>query len=296
MHEVQIQDHQEDKSGRRNTTRHCCYRWCKVETQGIDPVPPNQRPHTRIWDNFTIWFSVSSTLAYLMIGMLGWQLYELAFWQAFLCIVLGNMIASIPGMYIHRLAKYHFLRPTNATHFAGSIYSTLGFRTGLRQMVLVRYSFGYYGGKLISALNWINSVGWMIINIIQSAQFFVAMGTPGQPSSLPLWAGVVILAVATWIICLIGYKLIHNLQRWLWIPMWTAFGLLFGLGLARYDPNRSVLSYPEAEPKAVMSFFGLIYSSTALWPFAAADFTVRQVCYCSYHLCSLCAHACITCT
>lgn len=143
-------------------------------------------------------------------------------------------------------------------------------------MVLVRYSFGYYGGKVVSALNWINSAGWMIINIIQSAQFFAAMGRPGEPR-LPLWAGVVILAVATWIICLIGYKLIHSLQRWLWIPIWTAFGLLFGLGLAGYDLNSSVLSYPAAESRAVLSFFGLIYSSTALWPFAAADFTVSQV-------------------
>lgn len=110
MHEEQIQEHQEDKITQRDTTRHC-YRWCKVETQGIDPVPPDQRPHTRIWDNFTIWFSVSSTLAYLMIGMLGWQLYELAFWQAFLCIVLGNGIASIPGMHIQDTSSSYSLRP-----------------------------------------------------------------------------------------------------------------------------------------------------------------------------------------
>lgn len=181
-------------------------------------------------------------------------------------------------------------------YFTGAFFSTLGFQTGLPQMVLVRYSFGYHGGKLVSVLAWINNAGWMIINIIQSTQFFAAMGDTGQPV-LPMWAGVIILAALTWIICLVGYKLIHSLQRWLWIPMWTAFGLLYGLGLTRAGPISSVLSNPEAEFTAVMSFFALVYSGTALWPLAAGDFTVKQVCratifvpLCSNRFASFIAH------
>lgn len=271
MIEVHVHEHQEDKDEQREK-RQSCWKMFKMENQGIEPVPPDQRPHTRIWDNFTIWFSVSTTLAYVLLGMLGWQLYRLAFWQAFVCIVIGNMICSLPGINWEHVNKRRLM-----AYFTGAFFSTLGFRTGLPQMVLVRYSFGYHGGKLVSVLAWINNAGWMIINIIQSTQFFAAMGDTGQPV-LPMWAGVIILAALTWIICLVGYKLIHSLQRWLWIPMWTAFGLLYGLGLTRAGPISSVLSNPEAESTAVMSFFALIYSATALWPLAAGDFTVKQVC------------------
>jgi Permease for cytosine/purines, uracil, thiamine, allantoin len=64
---------------------------------GIKPVPESQRTHTRITDNFTLWFSVNTTLANLAIGALAIPVFGLGFWDSFSVILVCNVIAVAPG-------------------------------------------------------------------------------------------------------------------------------------------------------------------------------------------------------
>ena len=73
----------------------------EVDRQGIVPIPDDQRPHTRLMDNFTIWFSINSSWVPLTIGMLATLLYRITFWQGLLCIIFANIVAAIPGNYFY---------------------------------------------------------------------------------------------------------------------------------------------------------------------------------------------------
>lgn len=69
----------------------------QVEMQGIRPVPENERTHTSIFDNFTVWFSIDTTLANMSIGVLAIPVYNLGFWDSFACILVCNFIIVLPG-------------------------------------------------------------------------------------------------------------------------------------------------------------------------------------------------------
>lgn len=71
-----------------------------VEDQGIKPVSENERTHTRIIDNFTFWFSIASNVLTMALGVLGVHLFGLDFKVALGCIVLANLINSLPGVCV----------------------------------------------------------------------------------------------------------------------------------------------------------------------------------------------------
>lgn len=80
-----------------------------VEVQGIKPVSENERTHTRIIDNFTIWFSIASTVLTMVLGVIGVQLFGLDFKAALGCIVLANLLNSLPGMCeIHKQTSFSY--------------------------------------------------------------------------------------------------------------------------------------------------------------------------------------------
>jgi purine-cytosine permease-like protein len=68
-------------------------------------------------------------------------------------------------------------------------FSTFGARTGMRQMVLTRYSFGYYPAMLIAVLNIVSCIGWSAVNVVVGAQVIHAIS-----DKIPLEAGIGIIA------------------------------------------------------------------------------------------------------
>jgi purine-cytosine permease-like protein len=77
-------------------------------------------------------------------GALGPVVWELGWWDSFLIAVFFNLLGCI---------------------FVGLI-STIGPQTGMRTMVITRYSFGYWANKLIVVLTGITCLGWMTINTV----------------------------------------------------------------------------------------------------------------------------------
>lgn len=111
----------------------------RVEENGIRPLPVEERSERRFFNIFTIWFSINSNiLAYvlagphvqvmvltvvvnsILFGMLGPLAYNLSLRDSALVILFFNLLATT----------------------APGILATFGPKTGMRQMVHARYSFG----------------------------------------------------------------------------------------------------------------------------------------------------------
>lgn len=97
-----------------------------VEERGIERVLPEDRTDTKVSSIGTLWLSTNLTVSAFAIGALAKPAFSLGFVDAALTIVFFNLLGILPICF----------------------FSTLGPRFGLRQMVLSKYYFGYYGAKL----------------------------------------------------------------------------------------------------------------------------------------------------
>lgn len=97
-----------------------------VEQRGIERVLPDERTDTGMSKIGTLWLSANMTVSTFAIGALAQPVFDLGFVDTALTIVFVNILGILPVCF----------------------FSTFGPRLGLRQMVLSRYFFGYYGVKL----------------------------------------------------------------------------------------------------------------------------------------------------
>lgn len=69
--------------------------------------------------------------------------------------------------------------------------SYLGPTLGMRSMIIVRYSFGFYASKIIVLLNAITCIGWIVINTIAGGGLLY----DATDAKLPLVAAIIIVLV-----------------------------------------------------------------------------------------------------
>ncbi|KAI8143536.1 permease for cytosine/purines, uracil, thiamine, allantoin-domain-containing protein [Fennellomyces sp. T-0311] len=222
----------------------------KVEQQGITPTPEDGRPHTRITDNFTLWFTVNTNSICLSFGIIGMRLYHISFWEGFTCIVIANALSAIPG----------------------AIFTTFGPRYGFRQIVIARYSFGLIPTSILSAVNTFAFLGWGVVDVILGAQLLNEVQPSGQ-DSFPLWAATLIIVGVTLAVTIFGYNFVHFFERWSWIPLWIIFFILFGMSVHHIDFSTLTSSSDVGD---VLSFFSLIASAFPIWVQCASDFSSKQ--------------------
>ena len=67
-------------------------------------------------------------------------------------------------------------------------------------------------------LNILACIGWSSVNNIVGAQLIHAVN-----GNVPGFAGVLIIAIATFIVTLFGYKIVHAYEFWSWIPCFIVF-------------------------------------------------------------------------
>ncbi|KAK5631628.1 hypothetical protein RRF57_007342 [Xylaria bambusicola] len=131
-------------------------------------------------------------------------------------------------------------------------FSTFGAIFGLRQMVLSRF--------------------WSAVNVIVGAQLLHAIN-----HDVPGYAGILVIALSTLIICAFGYKLVHIYEHWSWIPSFIIFLIVLGTFARSGNFNaRLALATGPAEAGAVLSFAASIFGFATSWTSIAADYTVYQ--------------------
>lgn len=94
-----------------------------VELRGITPVPDEERVDKRFINIFLIWFTMSTNLLPIITGMVGTLAFGLSLKECSLLILFFSMLCTLPPAY----------------------FCTFGSRTGLRQMIQARFTFGYVG-------------------------------------------------------------------------------------------------------------------------------------------------------
>jgi NCS1 nucleoside transporter family len=184
------------------------------------------------------------------IGALAIPIFYLSFVDTALTIILVNVLGILPVCY----------------------FSTFGPRFGLRQMVLSRFWFGWYGVKVIAFFNILACLGWSSVNVIVGAQLLNAVN-----SDMPGWAGILVIALSTFLVCLFGYKIVHAYERWSWIPSLIVFLIVLGeFAHSGQFFNPEPLGTGPTEAGAVLSFAASVYGFATGWTSYAADYTVYQ--------------------
>ncbi|KAG9735645.1 purine-cytosine permease, partial [Aureobasidium melanogenum] len=223
-----------------------------IEQRGIERVPENERTETGIkalLNVMTMWLSANMVVSSFAIGILGPSVFYTGFADGILCILFFNIIGIIPV----------------------SFFSALGPQFGLRQMVLSRFWFGWWGVKLIAIFNVIACIGWSSVNSIVGAQLLNAVN-----NDVPGWAGILVIAFCTFAITLFGYKIVHIYEFWSWIPTFIVFLIVIGVFAHTGDFYNIPWDTGKSELGAVLSFGATIYGFATGWTSYAADYTVYQ--------------------
>ncbi|OPG10124.1 cytosine permease [Streptomyces sp. GKU 895] len=171
-----------------------------VETAGSEPIPDAERhgsPLQLLWT----WASPNIEFATVFIGVISVLFFGLSFWEATAAIVLGTAVGAITQGFL----------------------SLDGPRFGVPQMVIGRFSFGYFGNILPSAANGlIAGVGWFAVNSVSAA---FALNTLTDLRPLP---SLLLVVVAEIVIGFIGHNFVHTFEKYVF-PALAVIFLLAGV-------------------------------------------------------------------
>ncbi|RKK82570.1 hypothetical protein BFJ69_g3147 [Fusarium oxysporum] len=124
-----------------------------VEENGVRPVPIEQRTQTQHSNLFTVFFTCLLCILPLPTGALGTAVYGLGLRDVSLIIIFFNIVTCIPP----------------------AVISIGGCKTGMRQMIQARYSFGLYLGIIPILLNAGTVTGFTLVGSIVSGQAIAAV-------------------------------------------------------------------------------------------------------------------------
>ena len=169
-----------------------------LEKHTIGFVPESDR-HGKVRDLFTLWFGGNLAPLPIVTGALGPSLFGLSLWWSLVAFVVG--------------------------HLAGgalmALHSAQGPQMGIPQMIQSRGQFGTFGALIIVVIAAVMYLGFFSSNIVLAGQ-----SMHGIVDGIPVDVGIVAGALGSAVICIIGYRLIHLLNR---IGTWVlGIGILVG--------------------------------------------------------------------
>ncbi|MCJ1486393.1 purine-cytosine permease, partial [Schaereria dolodes] len=225
-----------------------------IEQRGIERVPEDERTDPNLRMIGTMWLAANMVVSSFAIGALAIPVFDLGFVDSLLTIFFINILGITPVCF----------------------FSTFGPKFGLRQMVLSRFYFGYYGVKIsvsfaVAIFNILACVGWSSVNVIVGAQLLNAVNT-----NVPGYAGIIIIAAATFIVTLFGYKVVHAYEFWSWIPCFIIFLIVLGEFAHSGKFSNLPMGVGNSEAGSILSFAASVFGFGTGWTSYAADYTVYQ--------------------
>ncbi|RDW87875.1 hypothetical protein BP5796_03569 [Coleophoma crateriformis] len=221
-----------------------------VEPHGPERITPDQKKLVPIWVMACIWSSGTFSLSSITLGMYGWE-YGLSLTQSVLAMLFGSLLGA----------------------FVAGWCSTFGSATGLRQVSVARYSFGWWPAKLIGLLNLVSQVGWAAVGCITGGNALSA----ASDYNVSLILGVVIIAVVSLVGSFGGYRSILMFDRYWWMPFAVIFLIYFGYVGSYQDKGYRAPATISGITKsgAILDFFAIYYGNSASWATIAADYYVH---------------------
>ena len=223
-----------------------------VESQAIDRKLPEERTGVRWTDQVNmalIWASGTMNVSCFATGFLGWQYYGLSLKQSILICIFASILGGAVSGFC----------------------ATFGPPTGLRQISVGRYSFGWYPNKLIALLNTIQQLGWSAVGCITGGLALQAVSN----GNLSIAVGIAIIATCAYFISFIGLKAILIYEKYAWLVYFIIFMIIFGM-TGRYTDNQTPASVTGIDLSAsVLSVVAIVYGSSASWATIASDYYVH---------------------
>lgn len=136
-------------------------------------------------------------------------------------------------------------------------------------MVLSRFWFGWWGVKLIALFNVLACIGWSSVNSIVGAQLINTVN-----NDVPGFAGILIIAFCTFVVCMFGYKVVHAYEFWSWLPATIIFLIVLGVFAHSRDFVNVAWETGKGEMGNVLSFGATVYGFATGWTSYSADYTV----------------------
>ena len=210
-----------------------------IEKHTIGYIPPEDR-HGKVKDLFTLWFGGNIAPLPIVTGALGVQIFHLNLLWGIVAILVGHLIGGV----------------------LMALHSAQGPQMGIPQMIQSRAQFGSIGSLLVVVIAGIMYVGFFASNIILAGK-----SLHGVVNEVPVSAGIIVGAVGSGIIGIIGYRFIHVLNR---IGTWV-------LGISTVIGFIYILSHIQTADFLTRGGFTLsgwlaTVSLAALWQIAFAPY------------------------
>ena len=167
-----------------------------LEVRSIDYVPLSER-HGKLWHLGPLWFMSNAQIATLAVGVLG-------------VTTGGNLIWSLIALFLGTAIGTFFM----------AAHSAQGPQLGLPQMIQSRPQFGYVGAILVWLFAYLQYAGFNIFNTLLAADAMEATVHGGTK----FW--IVVATVVAVVAALVGYDLIHKMERYLTYGFLVVFGIL----------------------------------------------------------------------
>lgn len=210
-----------------------------IEKHTIGYVPPQDR-HGKVRDLFTLWFGGNIAPLPIVTGALGVQLFHLNLVWGIVAILVGHLVGGV----------------------LMALHSAQGPQMGIPQMIQSRAQFGSLGALLVVVIAGVMYIGFFASNIVLAGK-----SLHGVVEAVPVSVGIVVGALGSGIIGIIGYRFIHVLNR---IGTWVlGIGIVVGFGY--------IFSHVQSDDFLTRGGFNLAgwlatVSLAALWQIAFAPY------------------------
>jgi purine-cytosine permease-like protein len=129
---------------------------------------------------------------------------------------------------------------------------------------------GWWPSRLCAALNIVIMLGYGIIDILAAGQIMSTVNGGG----MSVIVGVIIAAVISLVVCLVGIRFFHSYERWAWLPQAIVVLIMIGVAGPYWDAKTGSTSTGPTRSADRTSFFFLCMSGPLAWSPASADFYV----------------------
>jgi NCS1 family nucleobase:cation symporter-1 len=213
-----------------------------VEIRSIDYVPLNER-HGKVWSQGPLWFMSNAQIATLAVG-------------TFSVVGGGNLIWSLIAIVAGAVLGTFFM----------AFHAAQGPQLGLPQMIQSRPQFGYVGALLVWLFAYVQYFGFNIFNTILAGDaLHITVHGPTK-----MW--IVLTTVLAVVVALIGYDLIHLVERWLTLGFLVIFGILtIAVFALPYPPGSFDLGAFKATPFLIQ--FGAVAGYQISWAIYVSDYS-----------------------
>ncbi|WP_026555997.1 purine-cytosine permease family protein [Arthrobacter sp. 35W] len=215
----------------------------KVEPYGVEHIPEVER-HGKPSSQFFIWFAAGMNFPIIVLGFSA-AYFGLSMGQAVIAILAGALIGSV----------------------VMGIMSRMGVRLGVPQQMQARGPLGFIGNLFpVAYVNVFAGIGWAAVTVILGGKALAEL------TGVPFWITALVLMLLQLLVAVIGYNLIHFLQRILAIVLFFAFVMITIVTVTR--GGTGLPANPEAEgfmgAGSWITFFGYFLAFLVAWlPFAS---------------------------